>query len=274
MVMNLDEIKEHWQRWALAGGTDISATTKTMTIKALEVAALQRAMTRAGVDVAGALDVCEIGCGNGHNLVLLSSSLPQARFFGVDYVEAMVTSARHLAANNGGGRRLSFDVGDALEIGAARPACYDVVFTDRMIINLNTAELQRRALQSIAACVKPGGLLLLVENFVEGHGATNDLRAALGLPRREPAPYNLFLKTDEVRRWAEDVGLSLSFIDDFGSLHDLLLYVIGPAVHGGNVDYADANVAAVTKLCLARPELAPSLGVVGQNRLLAFRKAS
>lgn len=270
--MELEDIKKHWEQWAAAGGTDITATTKTMTIKALEVSALHRAMVRAGVDVNAELDVCEIGCGNGHNVVLLSSRLPAARFLGVDYVEKMVVSARELAAKSGGGRALTFEVGDALEIGAARPNLYDVVFTDRMIINLNTAELQRRAVHSLAASVKPGGLLLLVENFVEGHGTTNELRVALGLPRREPAPYNLFLKTEEVRAWGEQAGLTLSFIDDFGSLHDLLLYVLGPAARNGEVDYADPYVAAVTKLCLSRPELAPALGVVGQNRLLAFRK--
>ncbi len=78
-----------------------------------------------------------------------------------------------------------------------------------------------------------------------------------------------------MRGWPGD-ELDLEAVDDFAALHDLVLYVLGPLAHGGEVDYADPLVEAATALLLA-PETARllgGLGPVGQNRLYVFRKRS
>ena len=47
MTMDLENIKRHWTEWAKAG-VDLRATTKTGTVKSLEIAALVRAIRRTG----------------------------------------------------------------------------------------------------------------------------------------------------------------------------------------------------------------------------------
>ena len=71
--MELDDIELHWREWAKAG-VDLSATTKTATIKQLEIAALARAIRRSGIDDCQRT-VLEAGCGNGQNCIALAHAL-------------------------------------------------------------------------------------------------------------------------------------------------------------------------------------------------------
>ena len=46
MPMSLDEIRAHWQSWAQSYGTELRATTRASSAKILEVAALERTLSR------------------------------------------------------------------------------------------------------------------------------------------------------------------------------------------------------------------------------------
>jgi SAM-dependent methyltransferase len=269
--MDLDNIKRHWAEWAKAG-VDLRATTKTGTIKRLEIAALVRAIRKNGME-GRQRTVLEAGCGNGQNCVALAAEFANFKFVGFDYVEAMVQSARLLAESNRVADRLSFVVGDMLDLAKCNLAdSYDVVFTDRAIINLNTEERQMRVISALASRVASGGLLLLLENFVETYERQNDCRELLGLQRRTPAEFNRFLVGEHVKSLVCELGFDLVAIDDFGSLHDLLLYVLLPAVNEGQINYEHPLVAAATELCLELGSMeAEPFGRFGQNRLLVFQ---
>jgi methylase of polypeptide subunit release factors len=101
--MKTNEIKNHWTDWATTYGEQLKATTKTPTIKALEIDALVRAMVRLiGSDEAH-FSVLEIGCGNGLNCLALAEIFPHASIDGVDYIPAMIESARKAHAQWGHG---------------------------------------------------------------------------------------------------------------------------------------------------------------------------
>jgi SAM-dependent methyltransferase len=270
--MDLDNIKRHWVEWAKAG-VDLRATTKTVTIKSLEIAALVRAIRRSGMQDRRR-SVLEAGCGNGQNCIALASEFATFNFVGFDYIDAMVQSARLLAESSGATDRLRFVVGDMLDLAKCDLAhSYDIVFTDRAIINLNTEERQLQVIGALAARVAPGGLLLLLENFVETYERQNDCRELLGLPRRAPAEFNRFLASEHVESFVSGLGFDLVAVDDFGSLHDLLLYVLLPAVSEGQIKYDHPLVAAATELCLRLGSVEADLfGSFGQNRLLAFQR--
>jgi SAM-dependent methyltransferase len=270
--MDLDNIKRHWIEWAKAG-VDLRATTKTPTIKCLEVAALARAIRRGAMDNRQR-SVLEVGCGNGQNCVALAGEFAAFEFVGFDYVDAMVQSARLLAERNGVADRTRFVVGDMLDFSRCDLAdSYDIVFTDRAIINLNTEERQLQTIGALAARVASGGLLLLLENFVETYNRQNDCRELLGLPRRTPAEFNRFLVSEHVESSIRSLGFNLVAIDDFSSLHDLLLYVLLPAVNEGKINYEHPLVAAATELCLRLGSVEADLFArFGQNRLLTFQR--
>jgi predicted O-methyltransferase YrrM len=272
--VKLGDIKQHWRQWANAG-VDLRATTKAATIKRLEVAALFRAIRRSGMDNRPR-KVLEGGCGNGQNCIALARELPNFTFDGFDYVDTMVQSAQRLAAASGFGERTRFVVGDLLDVAACDllPR-YDIVFTDRAIINLNTEERQLQAISSLASRVSPGGLLLLLENFSETYDRQNDCRELLGLPRRTPAEFNRFLSGERVKAHVRDIGFDLIALDDFGSLHDLLLYVLLPAVNDGRIDYDNRLVAVTADLCERLGSVEGNLfGSFGQNRLYVFQCAA
>jgi predicted O-methyltransferase YrrM len=270
--MELEDIKRHWCKWAEAG-VDVRATTKTTTIKRLEIAALARAIRRSGMDDRPC-KVLEGGCGNGQNCVALAKELRQFTFDGFDYVDTMVQSAQRLAEACGCRDRTRFVVGDLLDVpGCDLAASYDIVFTDRAIINLNTEERQFQAITSLASRVSAGGLLLLLENFSETYGRQNDCRELLGLPRRTPEEFNRFLSGERAEAHVRGIGFELIAVDDFGSLHDLLLYVLLPAVNGGRIDYDHHLIAATADLCERLGSVEGDLfGSFGQNRLYIFQR--
>jgi len=270
--LDMEGIRNHWHDWATRFATDLRATTKTATIKKLELAAFARALRTHGPKN-GSGSVLEVGCGNGLNCLSLARLFPALRFTGVDYVPAMVDSARLLlkeAPELAG--RVDFRVADALALGADNglPANFSAVFTDRCLINLNTWELQAKAIDGLIGRVAPGGLLLMIENVTQTHQRQNELRVAAGLPARAPAEYNLFFDEERLKKHLSG-RMELVGIEDFGSLHDLLLYVLVPMSNGGHVDYAHPLVEAATELSLVM-DGALQCGAYGQNRLFVYRR--
>jgi SAM-dependent methyltransferase len=269
--MDLDQIRRHWEDWSRAG-TDLAATTRTSTIKTLEIDAVARAIRR---HHPGGSTLLEAGCGNGHNLVGLARAFAHLRVDGFDYIDAMAAGARELAEREGLSERVRVFAGNILATGeiAGLGAAYDIVLSDRMLINLNSEALQERGVLALAALTKPGGLLLVLENFIDAFEHQNDAREAMGLSRRRPAEFNLFMDAERTIGVADGAGLRLLDVDEFGSLHDLLLYVLIPAVNGGKVEYDHPLVAHAAELsATVHAREANAFGAWGQNRLYAFAK--
>jgi len=272
--VDLKGIRAHWQNWARQYGTDLRATTKGTTAKIMEVDALTRTMQQIVVELGGDLKVLEAGCGNGKNCLSLVDEFAQARFIGFDFIPEMVEAANAVRSERAdGGSRLEFFVGNVLEMDLP-VASYDVVFTDRCLINLNTDALQHQAIRGLADLVKPGGYLLMIENSQQTYGRQNLAREAVGLPARTPDVFNRFFDETTLLPFLPTAGLELVGTEDFISLHDLVLYVLVPMTNGGKVDYAHPLVAAATQLNTALSAIEPaSAGAWGQNRLYKCRKA-
>jgi SAM-dependent methyltransferase len=272
--MDSHDIREHWLSWATTYGTDLRATTKTWTAKALEVDALFRRM-RNLQSASKTARILEVGCGNGVNCIEIAKSLPHLQFDGIDYVPEMVRAATENARISDVENRVRFFVGDVLQLNRVKGLAqeYDVVFTDRCLINLNTIDLQKRAISSLAERVKAGSYLLMIENSIVSYGAQNDCRMLLGLPPRKPADFNLFFDEDELRPHLKTIDLDLIDVEDFSSLHDLMLYVLVPATNGGVVQYDHPLVEAATVLSKGLSSTqAGSFGAFGQNRLFVCQK--
>jgi SAM-dependent methyltransferase len=262
---------EHWKDWAATYGSSLRATTKTWTAKALELDALQRRLREIG-DVA---TVLEVGCGNGVNCLELAKVFPTCTFDGVDYVPEMVAVAEDSRCESDAATRLHFFVGDALDLAVVDGlrGSYDVVFTDRCLINLDDTECQKRAISELSSKVRPDGHLIMIENSTSTYAEQNRCRQLLGLPPRVPESFNVFLEEEAIVAHIAAVGLDVVDIEDFSSLHDLALYVLIPSLNGGKVDYGHPFVEAATTLSIG---LAASgraeFGALGQNRLFCCRK--
>lgn len=272
--MDSHEILQHWTNWATKYGANLRATTKTWTAKALELGALSRRLHSVLADNAGA-HVLEMGCGNGVNCVELAKQFPRVRFDGVDFVSEMVGAAIQNSRNCGVLEQVRFFVGDAAGVGSlvGLEPTYDVVFTDRCLINLNTVALQKQAITALVSKVRLGGYLLMIENSMTSYCEQNRCRSALGLSPRTPAAYNLFFDEAEIRPHIASSGLELIDVEDFSSLHDLILYVLVPAINGDVVDYDHPLVQAATTLSNEfSASLTGTFGSFGQNRLFVCQR--
>ena len=267
MSLAFEDVKRHWERWAKEFGTELRATTKTPTIKMLEIFALTQ-------HIPAGSQVLDVGCGNGYNACAFLKSVADVSVIGVDYSPEMIINARknaQLDVSRRAGTRVEFLVADVLALPFG-PG-FDVATTDRCLINLTNIELQKRAIDSIATTVKPGGLFLMLENSQQTHARQNDAREAVGLARRVPAEFNLFLDEDVLLPHCcgefDVVG-----VEDFSSLHDLVLYVLAPASGDGQIDYAHPAVAKAAQLTmtLSRRYGYYPFGGFGQNRLYVLRK--
>jgi ubiquinone/menaquinone biosynthesis C-methylase UbiE len=273
--MELAQIKDHWQDWAKKYGTSFRATTKNSTAKMIEVDALRRTIKKIAAEKGGKLKILEVGCGNGINCLELLNDFPEAEFTGVDYIPEMIESANELKEQLGAaGKKMTFDVGNILDL-KFEPASFDIVFTVRCVINLNTDALQHEAIGNLAKLLKAGGHLLMLENSRKTYDLQNKARVDVGLPARTPDKFNLFFNEDALMPFLKKIGLECQPPEDFISLHDLVLYVLLPMTNGGKVDYNDPLVDAATKLTMAISANAPgSLGHYGQNRMFHCKKAA
>ena len=272
--MDLEKIKKHWDGLSEVYAKDLKSTTKTPTIKKLEIAAIAQSI-KTLQNTNEISNVLEVGCGNGYNLIGLTKQLPDINFTGIDYSEGMIKNADKIKADFQLDK-IKYYEGNILKLDENKNLedQYDLIFTNRCIINLNTLELQFEALSNLKKKVRKNGYIVLVENSTKTHGNQNDCRQALGLERRVADGYNLFIDEEKFLDYAKgDLNLELVDTVDFGSLHDMMLYVLIPKINGGKTDYAHPLMDAVTELLLnIDPSKMGSFGDFGQNRLYLFKK--
>jgi ubiquinone/menaquinone biosynthesis C-methylase UbiE len=264
--MEPKDIYAHWQDWAVRYGSELRATTLASSIKRLEIHALRRAIERA-IPADSPAQILEVGCGNGQNIVALAKILHRQglAWTGIDYVPEMVEAATKNAAEAAVGAEVRFLVGDVLQLDLSKniEPGYQVVFTDRLLINLETIDKQTRAIGLLARRVAKGGSLVLIENSRQTKDRQNDLREAVGLSRRSDAPFNLFFNDEVTLPYLRTLFEHVE-VEDFGGLHDILLYVLLPHAMKSEFHYDHPLVQSVAELCSRMPI---DCGPFGQNRL-------
>lgn len=269
--MNLDQIREHWKKWATDFGTDIRATTKTSTAKEIELGNLIRILDRLIKNNTGIINVLEAGCGNGHNLFMLAKSFPNVNFDGFDYIEEMITNSNKTKSKMNL-QNIDFFYGDLLE-PAKSDSKYDIIFTVRALINLNSDELQGAAIANLSHKLKQNGHLVILENTVNNFAKQNKARNRVGLPSRKPSEFNHFINENYLESAFLDNGLTLIEKIDFMGLHDLILYVLLPKINGGVIDYDSPLVLAATELTLNMSQSENQhFENFGQNRMFICQK--
>ena len=176
----------------------------------------------AGLDLAGAERVLDVGCGDGKITAEIADRLPGGSVVGIDPSARMIDFARaHFVADHA---NLSFAIGDATRLSYR--AAFDLVVSFNA---LHWVPDQAAALRCIREAVRAGGRALLQ---LVPQGARKSLEDVIEETRENPRwsqyfdgygrPY-LHLPPEEYRRLAEDCGLRVDRLDvaleawDFGS---------------------------------------------------------
>jgi SAM-dependent methyltransferase len=169
------------------------------------------------------MSVLEAGCGNGFSSATFRPLVKHLDAF--DYAENMIARARTIH----GERDIRF-LHDNLLQPANIGQDYDCAICVRVLINLANLEQQITSVKNLARAVKPSGRLILVEGFMDGFIALNELRAEVGLPAIVPAAINYYSYLADLMPAIEE---SFTIEDQFhlGS-YDYLTRVFYPLVVG------------------------------------------
>ena len=126
-------------------------------------------------------NMADIGCGDGQATIRYASKVRQ----GVGIERSSTLRAKATAAAAAAGlTNLTIRAGDVLELSDVK-AEFDVVVTQRLLINLASWEQQKAGLLNIHRMLKPGGRFLMIENTNDAFQAMNEVRAAVKL---DPVP--------------------------------------------------------------------------------------
>lgn len=199
MKKTAKNIKAYWDKQAKLYGADARATTNDYWFRELEfnklIAVLQKIKSKN--------HVLDIGCGNGFNTMRLARKFPRSRFLGGDYAEAMIEKSNlALSQANPPVSNVKFATMDVTKLSdLARK--FDVVISDRCLINLPNLWQQKTAVAEIVGVIKRGGYYVMIENFIEGHRNINKLRSGIGLSPIAIKWHNTFFSECFVSDWIE-----------------------------------------------------------------------
>jgi SAM-dependent methyltransferase len=173
-------VKKFWETRAQDQSlTDAEATHQDVWQRWLEIETIRpflRATDR----------LVDVGCGSGYATRLLAPLVRDT--LGVDFSESMIGRAQAAAA---GMPHLRFEVGNALDLDPAALGTFDVALSVRCLINLESWELQQRAIENIARLLPPGGRFIFVEGLADGRRALNVLRTGMGLSEMPTVWHNV-----------------------------------------------------------------------------------
>lgn len=255
MTVELEDPKDIRAFWNSRAGLGQWAGTRDVTAKQLEIEAIA-SYVRDG------MRVLDFGCGNGITAMELARRY-DVNVTGIDFAEQMVAAATELAQGQelkGVVRFQTGNVEDPAPLGK-----FDVIYTERVLINLPDWPAQRQALARILDLLGDGGLYLMCENSQDGLDKVNALRDRVGLPAITPPWHNHYLRDDELSGFTHP-GVKLEGINFYSSTYYFLSRVVNAwlaAQDGKEPEYE----APINQLAL---EL-PPLGDMGQGRIWLWR---
>ena len=186
-----DVVLDHYRKQAHEHGLDPTSTMADQVTRQREVDAILACVAHVLDHAVEASDLLEVGCGNGYLLQALRDRFPTLRLTGAEWSPDMVELAAGRALASCEIRR------EDVRALTFPPASFDVIVSERCLINVLDAAEQDEALRELRRVLKPGGYLVLVEAFIDGAVNLNRARGELGLPPIPVPHHNLWF--DEAR---------------------------------------------------------------------------
>jgi ubiquinone/menaquinone biosynthesis C-methylase UbiE len=251
---NKESIRQFWNTRA---GLGKWAGTQDIIAKEIEMNAISKYLSNG-------LSVLEAGCGNGVSAIEFAKNF-DIDIKATDFAEEMINEAKLLAKDQNLLGRLSFETLDILNIQQI-PELFDIIYTERVIINLMEWDVQKKAIQNLFKMLKKGGAYIMCENSFEGISEINRLRCLVGLPEYDSPWHNRYLRDSELATLA-DSDIKLESIDYYSSTYYLLSRVINAAL-AKNEDKEPDYDSFINNLA----KKLPAIGALGQGRIWVWRK--
>ena len=250
-------IKDFWNQRASLGDL---AGTNDFVLSDLEQNFLKNTIERGS-------RVLDIGCGNGSSLILLSKN-KKCSGIGLDFSESMIHKAIE--------RLRETDLSDHLAIYQAEIppvsdewGTFDVVYSQRCLINLGAVAEQKEAVLSIEKVLNPGGIYIMLECFNEGSQETNLLRRRLGLEPIKSPWHNLFFDLHEVKSWSSQSFYVEKVVHISSTYH-----FISRVIYAKLAEQTGQQLVYDSDLNIIASRLPQEIGEFGPVKACIWRKAS
>ncbi len=181
--MKIKSINQHYNEEVNKYSSSPKSTMPDLYVRNLEIQKIYEILselTEKKVDYS----ILEVGCGNGYTASKLTKKI-SAKFFGIDANKNMIKLALEKKNN------VTFKVDNILNT-KIKDEKFDIVFSERCLINLTTWESQMKALRQIHRILKKGGYFIMLEAFDDGLKELNDARTTVNLEKIQPAWHNFY----------------------------------------------------------------------------------
>ena len=241
-----DPIKEYWDGCANEFGADQHATAPDHWYRQHEIDEIVKNIPRNG-------SMLDVGCGNGYSTLRFQNNRPGLRISAIDFSAPMIEAVPNKTG-------IDFRVGDVRCIPYPNEF-FDCVVSERCVINLMTWEEQQKAILEMRRVLRPGGKLVLVENFIDGLIELNKLRFLFGLPAINVRWHNRYLVEGEFIPFAKE-HFNIKSRENIGNLYYLMsriLYASMAQKEGKEPDYNhDINRIASMMPSLPKYQYSPN----------------
>jgi SAM-dependent methyltransferase len=244
----IERIREHWEK---AGVVSL----KDGNLRNLEIDSIVGVLNEfvSGKDQ---LKLADFGCGDGLDTEKFSKLVNHT--IGYDYSSEMLLRAKKFENET-----LKFSQLDLLTDEISQMC--DIAISKRCIINLGSWENQSKSLRKIGDSIKPGGLYIMLECFVEGLDEINIHRSKARLPKLEMPFHNTYLNYEGTIDFLKKDFEVIREIDF--STYYFLTRCLLPTLSGEINDEADSKM----KFLSENNDFFKGAGI-GPQRLLCLRK--
>jgi SAM-dependent methyltransferase len=234
MTMDVNKVKDFWEsRASMSEIEDKEVTHRDVWQRWLELETIKQFLSPSD-------RVIDIGCGNGFTTRIIAPLVSEV--VGVDYSEEMIRRAKAFKSDVGA-ERMTFSVGDVMQLNSSMFGLFDTAISERCLINLASWDDQKRAIHNIAMTLKPGGRFLFIEGSQEGRASLNRLRESIGLEAMAPVWHNIDFSETEL----------LSYLDSYFSVeqwlhfgvYDFIARVVHPLMVAPETPQYDARINQV-----------------------------
>jgi len=216
-------VLEFWEDQAKQHGPSDLATNPDQHYRKLEIESILRVIgTLKNKDT-----ILDVGCGNGFTTQKIYDAYP-CEIDGVDFSAQMIREAcKHNPHGN-----VAFYEGDVLSLSRNdklyNKGQYDVVVSTRCLINLANWSEQQIGILEMKKVLKPGGRLILVENFKEGLANLNHIRARFGLDPINERWHNNYIPDADFQKFMASMQgqLTQEYVENIGNMYYMASRVI------------------------------------------------
>lgn len=197
MRKSAKSIKNYWDRRATQYQLNPKSTTEDFWLRVLEIKHIKNVLR----GIKKRKDILDIGCGDGFSTINIAKDFPNSNFIGGDYSINMINNARELLKKTfkkTSKKNAQFQIMDIMDLRNYENK-FDVVISDRCLINLPNYKSQTEAVVEIAKSLQKEGSYIMIENFIDTHKNLNRIRKNYGLSEIPVRWHNTFLANDFVK---------------------------------------------------------------------------